>query len=253
MMRTKVPQRQMLPSSALLRLLRRRVRASSRAARPWPSRSPACRSRTSARRVSQKACCTGCSVLPSARPSTVRMCLALHLDGERRARVDGAAVDDHRAGAAGAAIADALVAGEVRRVRSASSSVTRGSTVSVWPLAVDGQLDRRPRRGRPCGRSGPTSAPGREHAGGERTDTYRFEKTAARDVQRLVVAPCAWLLVAACRWQVVVRGHVGSSGWQWPIAHRARSEGCRRNAPNPLRVPRRSGRLQGMPGRICDM
>ncbi len=39
--------------------------------------------------------------------------LALHLDRQRRAGVDRAAVDDHRAGAAGAAIAAALVAGEI--------------------------------------------------------------------------------------------------------------------------------------------
>src|SRR5215204_6168843 len=39
--------------------------------------------------------------------------LALDFDRQRRTRVDGAAVDDHRAGAAGAAIATALVAGQV--------------------------------------------------------------------------------------------------------------------------------------------
>src|SRR4051812_23544756 len=39
--------------------------------------------------------------------------LALDVDGERRTRIDRAAVDDHRAGAAGAAIAAPLVAGEI--------------------------------------------------------------------------------------------------------------------------------------------
>ena len=63
--------------------------------------------------LSQNACCTGCSVAPLARPSTLRICLALHLDRERRAGVDRPAVDDHRAGAAGAAIAAALVAGQI--------------------------------------------------------------------------------------------------------------------------------------------
>ena len=63
--------------------------------------------------LSQNACCTGCSVSPLARPVDGANLLALHLDRQRRAGVDRAAVDDHRAGAAGAAIAAALVAGEV--------------------------------------------------------------------------------------------------------------------------------------------
>src|SRR5262249_25610332 len=39
--------------------------------------------------------------------------LALHFDRERRARVDGSTVDDHRARAAGAAVAAALVARQI--------------------------------------------------------------------------------------------------------------------------------------------
>ena len=61
---------------------------------------------------------------------------ALHLDGERRARVDRAAVDDHRAGAAGAAVADALVAGQIgavaQRVEQRDARLDR----QVEPLAV---------------------------------------------------------------------------------------------------------------------
>ena len=68
--------------------------------------------------------------------------LALHLDRQRRAGVDRAAVDDHRAGAAGAAVAAALVAGQVgahaERIEQRDARLDPG----VESLAVDHQRDR---------------------------------------------------------------------------------------------------------------
>ena len=56
---------------------------------------------------------------------------AVVADRERQAGIDPAAVDQHGAGAALAAVAAFLGAGEVRRSRSRSSSVTRGSSSST--------------------------------------------------------------------------------------------------------------------------
>src|SRR4051794_10796906 len=55
----------------------------------------------------------GVQLSGSREPVDVANLLALDLDGECRAGVDRTAVDQHRAGAAGAAIAAALVAGQV--------------------------------------------------------------------------------------------------------------------------------------------
>src|SRR5262249_54096379 len=83
------------------------------------------------------------------------------LEGERRARVDGAPVERDRARPAGAAVADALAAGDVevvaatsRWLRGASSSVTRGSTLvtTFLPLTVSSSTTGAgPRAGAPVG------------------------------------------------------------------------------------------------------
>ena len=64
--------------------------------------------------LSQNASCTGCRPEAVARPSTLRISFALDVDGERRAGVDRPAVDNHRARAARAPVAPALVACQVR-------------------------------------------------------------------------------------------------------------------------------------------
>ena len=115
MMRTKVPQRQMLPSRPFFACSSVGFGCFSSSATVAITK-PGVQKPHIRPSVSKKACCTGCSVVAVGQAVDGANLLALHLDGERRAGVDRAAVDDHRAGAAGAAIADALVAGEVGAV-----------------------------------------------------------------------------------------------------------------------------------------
>ena len=67
---------------------------------------------------------------------------ALHFDGKRRARVHRAAVDNHRAGAARAAVADALVAREVRAVADRVEQGDARLDAQIDARAVDRQRDR---------------------------------------------------------------------------------------------------------------
>ncbi len=67
---------------------------------------------------------------------------ALRLDGQHRARVVGPSVDDHRAGAAGAAIADTLLSGDVEtRAHRVEQRHPWLDTQRVTS-AVDGERDR---------------------------------------------------------------------------------------------------------------
>ena len=68
--------------------------------------------------------------------------LALRFNGERRARVGRAAIDDHRAGAADTAITAAFVAGEVSFVSQRVQQRHARLNVQTESLAVDEQLDR---------------------------------------------------------------------------------------------------------------
>ena len=68
--------------------------------------------------------------------------LADRFNRERRARVCGPAVDDHRAGAADAAIASALVAGDVGVVADGVEQRHARLDPKRHALAVDHQLDR---------------------------------------------------------------------------------------------------------------
>ncbi len=65
---------------------------------------------------------------------------ALGLRGERQAGKDALAIDMDGAGAALALIAALLGAGQRKVSRSASSSVTRGSTASSWDLPLISSL-----------------------------------------------------------------------------------------------------------------
>src|ERR1019366_8597011 len=67
---------------------------------------------------------------------------ALHFDRKRRARIHRAAVHDHRAGAAGAAIAHALVAGHVGTRTDRIEQRHARFDLEIQPLAVHEQLDR---------------------------------------------------------------------------------------------------------------
>ena len=67
---------------------------------------------------------------------------ALHFDRERRAGIDGAAVDDHRAGTAGAAIAHPLVAGEIGAVADGIEQRHTRFDPEIHALAVDHQRHR---------------------------------------------------------------------------------------------------------------
>jgi hypothetical protein len=67
---------------------------------------------------------------------------ALHLDRQRRAPIHRAAVDDHRAGAARSAIADAFVAGEIGARAKRVEQRDPRLDPEIDPLAVDGERDR---------------------------------------------------------------------------------------------------------------
>ena len=74
--------------------------------------SPACSSRTGRRRARRRRPAAGGGRGPSRRPSTVVISRPSHLDGERQAREQRLAVDEHRAGAALAELAAVLRPGE---------------------------------------------------------------------------------------------------------------------------------------------
>ena len=129
-------------------------------------------------------------------PVDVADLLALDFDRQRRAGIHGAAVDEHRAGAAGAAIAAALVAGQVgahaQRIQQrdarldASASTARPLTVSrtgtsPGPTACRSCLGVRICRG--------------DHRGGEADDAGRLEEVAPAEVDAV--------------WRIVFRSHAG--------------------------------------------
>src|SRR5262245_1375139 len=114
--------------------------------------------------------------------------LALHLDGQRGARIRRASVDDHRAGAALATVADTLVAGQVGPVAQGVEQGHPRFNPQVEALAVDQQLDRH--------LTWPNHSPaglclckrGFRHACDgcrQRTDARRLEETPMADVYAL--------------------------------------------------------------------
>ena len=138
MMRTNVPQRQMLPSSPFLTcstvafgcLLEERDRRHDEARRAEAAHQAVGVAEGLLHRMQRRA------VREAVDGANL---LALHFDRQRRAGVHRAAVDDHRAGAAGAAIADALVAGHVG---ARADRVEQGDArfdPQIEPLAVDHQ------------------------------------------------------------------------------------------------------------------
>ena len=96
----------------LARLRGRWLAGSSRAARRPTVTKPGVQKPHIRPSLSQNACCTGCSTVPCVKLSTVRIALALRLDRQHRAGIDGLAIDNHRACAAGAPVAHALGAGD---------------------------------------------------------------------------------------------------------------------------------------------
>ena len=107
--------------------------------------------------------------------------LALHFDGERRARIDRAAVDDHRAGAAGAAIADALVAGEIGAIPDRVEQGDPRLDLQLEPLAVDHQGHRHV-AGADQARAGLRLGDGgRGHRGRETGHAGAFQEISAAD------------------------------------------------------------------------
>ena len=112
---------------------------SFRAARPSPSRSRACRSRTSSRRCRRTPVAQGAGVAVRETVNGPDVA-ALRFDGEHRAGVIGAAVDNHRACAAGATIADPLLPGDVEpsphRVKQRHARLH----LQLVPAAVDRQV-----------------------------------------------------------------------------------------------------------------
>ena len=138
--------------------------------------------------------------------------LALGLDRQHGARVGGAPVDDGGAGAAGAAVAHPLQAGVSRRSRIASSSVTRGSTVSwcLLPLIVSViGTGPGPDRRRPgvCASAVPPHD-SRRHAGG----AHRLQERASADVDAALVRRAAGF--------VIFRSHEDPQSWEARTHHR---------------------------------
>ena len=180
-MRENVPQRQMLPSRPFL--ICSGVGFGCFSSRPTLAMmKPGVQKPHISASLSQNACCTGCSVSPLARPVDVADLLALHFDRERRAGIDRAAVDEHRAGAAGAAIAAALVAGQVgahaQRVEQRDARLDH----QIELPAVDGQPHRHlagPDRGRPALR---LELGRRDDRGRHTDDAGRFQEVAAAEV-----------------------------------------------------------------------
>src|SRR5438093_9205784 len=109
--------------------------------------------------------------------------LALHLDGERRARVDGPAVHTHRASAARPAVADALVPDQIGPLPQRVEQRDARLDPQIDALAVHHQLDRHV-AGPDSARAGAGLSFGFCHAGhrgGEAADAGRLEEVAAGD------------------------------------------------------------------------
>ena len=87
------------------------------------------------------ACCSGCSVSPSASPSTVRMFSAVGLDREHQAGADRLAVEDDGAGAADAVLAADMGAGLAAVVADRVDQGLARLDADRVRRAVDGQRD----------------------------------------------------------------------------------------------------------------
>ena len=110
---------------------------------------------------------------------------ALHLDRERRARVNGAAVDDHRAGAARPAVAHALVAGHVGAIADGVEQRHARLDSQIEPFAVHHQLDRHLARPDRAGSGGGLRLRVRDagDTGREAADARGLQEVASRDAE----------------------------------------------------------------------
>ena len=90
----------------------------------------------------QNASCSGCSVpFGGARPSIVVTSRAVDLDREAGARLDGDAVEEHRAGAALARVAADLGAGHAAEIANEVHEQCARLDLAVETAAVDGNAD----------------------------------------------------------------------------------------------------------------
>ena len=126
---------------------------SCRRRRAWRRRSRACRSRTAGRRAWTKAAGTARACRRRSSALGRLDLLALGFQGQHGAGVDGLAVEHDGAGAAGAAIADALAAGDVevvaQGVEQRDARLDGGGHFGA--VDVEGDLDRRGADGRHVG------------------------------------------------------------------------------------------------------
>ena len=100
---------------------------------------------------STKACCTGWSTSPFARPSIVWTSPSGDVDGEQQARVHGLAVEVHRAGAAESAVAHHLGARQVELVPQELEQGDAGADLDglLGPVQLEGDARLALEDGRP--------------------------------------------------------------------------------------------------------